>query len=180
MRNGLRLDVTVERRSAAANRPRRATVVLHDPSGLVGASDAVTPRYQPTPAWLAKSVEDFLRFLDQLSVVVVRREWIAGMDNAWYLISQLVDLYGHHNRAVRTSPRRVNERLTSAQREAIESLPPIRADEQAVIAVHMAIAALYLPAAKGLSKELGVAWPEELERTVLEHLEQRTGARLSP
>ena len=128
---------------------------------------------------LAKSAEDFLRFFDQLSVVVVRSEWIAGIDNAWYLISQLVDLYAHRNRAARTSPRRVNARLTPSQRRAIESLPPIGADERAITDVHMAIAALYLPAAEEFSKELGLEWPQELERTVVEHLERRTGVRFS-
>lgn len=179
MRDGLRFDVTVERLSSAATRPRRAFVVLHDPSRVVGATGVVTPRFEPTPEWLTKSAEDFLRFLDQLSVIVVRREWIAGIDNAWYLISQLVDLYAHLNRAPRTSPRRVNVRLTSIQREAIESLPPIRADQQAIVEVHRAIAALYLPTADELFKEMGLKWPHELERTVVEHLERRTGARFS-
>lgn len=179
MRDGLRFDVTVERRSSAATRPRRSTVALHDPLVAIGATDPVTPHFDPTPEWLAKNVEDFLRFFDQLSVVALRREWIAGIDNAWYLISQLVDLYAHRNRAVRTSPRRVNARLTSSQREAIESLPPISADERAITDVHMAIAALYLPAAEEFYKELGLEWPQALERTVVEHLERRTGVRFS-
>lgn len=180
MRDGLRFDVTVQRRSSFPPGARRAAVVLHDPVGVAaGGSDVVSPRFEPTPEWLRQSVEDFLRFLDQLSVVVFRQEWIAGIDNAWYLISQLVDLYAHRNRAPRTSVRRVNERLTSSQREAIESLPPIAAHEQAIVDVHVAIAALYLPQAEEFCKELGVEWPQELEQTVVEHLLRRTGARFS-
>ena len=95
-----------------------------------------------------------LRFLDQLYVVVVRREWIAGLDNAWYLISRLVDLYAHSNRAPRTSPRRVNERLTPAQQRAFESLPPIQANEVSVVGVHLAVATLYRSVARALADEV--------------------------
>lgn len=179
MRDGLRFDVTVERRSSVAARPRPEVLVLHDPFGVAGGGGVVTPRFEPTGKWLRQSVEDFLRFLDQLNVVVLRREWIAGIDNAWYLISQLVDLYAHRNRAVRTSVRRINARLTSSQREAIETLPPIHGDERSIVDVHMAVAKLYLPEAEEFSKELGLEWPQELEQTVVEHLARRTGARLS-
>ncbi len=175
MRDGLRFDVTVETRSSFARRPRRAMVVLDDPAGLVGAGDVVTPHFEPNPEWLSRSAEDFLRFLDQLNVVVLRQEWIAGIDNAWYLISQLVDLYSHRNRSARTSARRVNARLTSSQRKAIESLPPIRAERSAIVEIHMAVARLYLPEAKELYKDLGSVWPRELEQAVAEHLECRTG-----
>ncbi len=180
MRDGLRLDITIERRSSVSARPRRAMVALYDPLGVVERSDAVRPRFEPTPEWLTQSVEDFLRFLDQLTVIVLRKEWITGIDNAWYLISQLVALYGHRNRAARTSPRRVNERLTPGQRRAIESLPPIRSEERAIVEVHLAVAALYLPEARELYTELGLEWPHALEQTVFEHLDRRTGVRIWP
>ena len=175
MRDGLRLDVTLERRSSFAERPRRAVVVLHDPLHVVGPSPVVRPRFEPTPEWLERSVEDFLRFLDQLSVIALRKEWITGIDNAWYLISQLVVLYAHRNRSARTSPRRLNERLTAAQRAAIESLPPIRAEERAILDVHLAVAGLYLREARQFCDDLGVTWPQPLEHTVSEHLHRRAG-----
>lgn len=101
-------------------------VAVDDPDGLSAGLDVALPRFEPTPEWLSSHVADLLRLLDQLSVVVVRREWIAGVDNAWYLIVRLLDLYARCNRAPRTSARRVNARLTAAQRSAVESLPPIR------------------------------------------------------
>ena len=178
MRDGLRLDVTVERRTAFQTRPRRAVIALHDPLGLLAGVEVVVPRYEPTPEWLRRNVEDFLRFLDQLSVVVLREEWIAGVDNAWYLISQLVDLYAHDNRAPRTSPRRMNARLTAGQRSAIESLPAIQATERAIVDVHVSVARLFIPVAEEMYRELGLAWPEELESAVREHLQRRVGARI--
>ncbi len=179
MEDGLRLDLTIERRSSFSARPRRAMLVVHDPLGVVEPSEVVRPRFKPTPEWLEQSVQDFFRFLDQLTVIVLRKEWIAGIDNAWYLISQLVSLYAHRNGAARTSPRRVNERLTLRQRRAIESLPPIRSDEGAIVDVHAAVAALYLPEARELYTELGLEWPHALEETVFEHLHRRTGVRIS-
>jgi predicted nucleotidyltransferase len=46
MGDGLRLDVTVERRSSLAGR-RRAMVALHDPSGVVGVTDILAPQTWP-------------------------------------------------------------------------------------------------------------------------------------
>ena len=133
MADGLRLDVALVARSTLASRRRRPMAALHDPDGTLVGLEFASPRSEPTPEWLSSHVSDFLRFLDQLNVVVVRREWIAGVDNAWYLISRLLDLYAHSNRAPRTSPRRVNERLTPAQQRAVESLPPIQANEVSVV-----------------------------------------------
>ena len=178
MRDGLRLDVTVERRTVFEARPRRAVVALHDPPGLLAGVEFVVPRYEPTPEWLRRNVEDFLRFLDQLSVVVLREEWIAGVDNAWYLISQLVDLYAHENRAPRTSPRRMNARLTAGQRSAIESLPAIQATERAIVDVHVSVAKLFIPEAQEMYRQLGLEWPQELETAVRDHLQRRVGARI--
>ena len=178
MRDGLRLDVTVERRSSFGSRPRRAALALHDPLGVLAGIEVVVPRFESTPEALRQIVENFLRFLDQLSVVVIRKEWIAGVDNAWYLISQLVELYARRNGAPRTSARRVNARLTAMQRSAIESLPAIQATEQAIVDVHVAVAKLFLPEAKELYRQLGLEWPHELEDTVVEHVERRIGAAL--
>lgn len=178
MRDGLRLDVTVERRTVFETRSRRAVVALHDPLGLLAGVEVVVPRYEPTPEWLRRTVEDFLRFLDQLSVIVLRQEWIAGVDNAWYLISQLVDLYAHDNRAPRTSARRVNARLTAEQRSAVKSLPAIQATERAIVDVHISVAELFIPLAQEMYRQLGLEWPEELQRAVREHLHRRVGARI--
>lgn len=147
--------------------------------GSLVTGDFASSRFEPTPEWLRRHVADFLRFLDQLNVVVVRREWIAGIDNACYLTFKLVELYAHANRAPRTSARRVNARLTPIQRNAVESVPPIHADEASIIAVHLAIATLYRLDARALAGKLGVNWPMELEKTVLDHLRIRTGVDFS-
>lgn len=175
MRDGLRVDVAVVSRSVLASRPRRPVTALHDPYGISVGLQFASPRFEPTPEWLRHHIADFLRFFDQLNVVVVRREWIAGVDNAWYLISRLLDLYAHSNSAPRTSPRRVNARLTPTRRRAVESLPPIRADETGVVAVHLAVAKLYRLEARALADKLAVDWPVELGEAVLEHLRVRTG-----
>jgi hypothetical protein len=175
MHDGLRLDVAVVARTALASRPRRPMVALHDPDDVLVGLEFASPRFEPTPEWLSSHVSDFLRFLDQLNVVVVRGEWIAGVDNTWYLISRLLDLYAHSNRAPRTSPRRVNARLTPAQQMAVESLPPIQANEASVVGVHLAVARLYRTEARALADKLGAEWPTELEEAVLDHLRVRTG-----
>lgn len=176
MHDGLRLDLAVVARSALASHPRRPMIALHDPYGTAVGLEFASPRFEPTPEWLDGHVRDFLRFLDQLTVVVVRREWIAGIDNAWYLVSRLLDLYAHSNRAPRTSPRRVNARLTPTQQLAVEALAPIRANPASIVAVHVRVATLYRIEARTLADKVGMEWPTELENAVVDHLRVRTGA----
>lgn len=71
---------------------------------------------------------------------------------------------------------RVNAQLTPAQQMAVESLPPIQANEVSVIGVHLAVASLYRIEACALADEIGAEWPNELEEADLGYLRARTGS----
>jgi hypothetical protein len=111
--------------------------------------------------------EEFLRVLGLLPIVVGRGEWIVASDGAWLLRSFLVRLLLAENgeRAV-TGAKRLNEKLTAGQRALVESLPPIAATRDAVIAAHLAIADAFLPRARPLA----VNWPAELEAATRAYL----------
>ncbi|HVE92844.1 MAG TPA: hypothetical protein VNE62_11200, partial [Actinomycetota bacterium] len=60
----------------------------------------------------------------------------------------------------------------------IESLPAIQATERAIVDVHISVAKLFIPVAQEMYRQLGLEWPQELERAVREHLQRRVGARI--
>jgi hypothetical protein len=69
--------------------------------------------------------------------------------------------------------------LPDAQLAAIDELPPILATRESAIAVHMAVARLFLPLARDLSKRTGTPWPDALESALRAHLDSQLGLKLS-
>jgi hypothetical protein len=69
--------------------------------------------------------------------------------------------------------------LPDAQLAAIDELPPISATRESAIAVHMAVARLFLPLARDLSKRTGTPWPDALESALRAHLDSQLGLKLS-
>src|SRR5581483_3228149 len=80
----------------------------------------------PPPTDVDGLTEEFLRVLGLLPVVVARGEWIVASDGAWLLRSFLVRLLlAENGEGVMTGVKRLNEKLTDAQRALVEGLPPI-------------------------------------------------------
>ncbi len=127
--------------------------------------DAGPPAPQPTD--VDGLAEEFLRVLGLLAIVVAREEWIVASDGAWLLRSFLVRLLlAENGEGMLTGVKRLNEKLTAGQRAVVESLPPIEASRDGVIASHVAIANAFLPRAR----ELATQWPDALENATLAYL----------
>ena len=69
--------------------------------------------------------------------------------------------------------------LPDAQLAAIGELPPILATRESAIAVHMAVAQLFLPLARDMSKRTGTPWPDALESALRAHLDSQLSLKLS-
>jgi predicted nucleotidyltransferase len=120
-------------------------------------------------------VEEFLRVLGLLPVVIGRGEWIVASDGAWLLRTLLVQLLlAGNGESVVTGVKRLNTKLTSEQRRLVESLPPIVAERGGAIAAHLATAERFLPCARALVRD----WPDELERATRDHLFRELGLDL--
>jgi hypothetical protein len=121
----------------------------------------------PQPTDVDGLAVEFLRVLGLLAVVVAREEWIVASDGAWLLRSFLVRLLlAENGEGLMTGVKRLNEKLTAEQRKLVESLPPIAATRDGVIAAHLAIANAFLPRARRLATH----WPEALEDATLAYL----------
>jgi hypothetical protein len=60
----------------------------------------------------------------------------------------------------------------------LEALPYPGPDRDALIAAHVAMAEAFLPIARRMSRELGLAWPEAFEAATFRHLEAELGLGL--
>lgn len=128
-------------------------------------------RSSPSADRVSKLSEEFLRVLGLLPVVIGRNEDLVAASGAALLRSMLMDLFlelappGYRGGAMRA------EKVLSAdQLEILHGLPPLLWTRDAAIALHVACARQFLPAARQASDELGLAWPQAFEDAVRDHL----------
>jgi len=169
----------------------------HLPAYVDAWLDDVAPRYHPLlarrlgvapvfnhvlPGWLRWDVvlggPAQLNDLDAdrmglLPVGVGRGELVTATSGAIMLRQMLTTLLRHRVEGPRMSGalhlRRV---LPEHEMAALAALPPVYADEGAVVAAHLSAAALFLPVAREL---LGPDHPDDLETACWDHLARHLG-----
>lgn len=133
--------------------------------------------YRIKPDALLKTVNEFLRVIGLTVVGAGRAEWLLGLTGIDLLRRMTMDLMLAENGIdpARGALHR-NPLLTDEQRRALESLPPALATRESVIEGQTAVAAIFLPRARRLARDIGMNWPEAFEAATRRHL--RTGIGL--
>ncbi len=139
--------------------------------------DGVQPRPAFRPGVEASAVreltEEFLRVLGLLPVVVGRGELVTAVTGAGLLRQLLTTLLRYRAEGPRLSGGlRLNEVLPADELAALAALPPLYAEQGAVVRAHLACAAMFLPVARDL---LGPDHPHELEAACWAHLHAHLG-----
>ena len=173
-----RFDVIFQ--SAADPRPRAlsASRLLFDKDGVAPA--LVLPEEpaasQPL-AGLDFVVEEFIRMLGMLSIVVHRDDPAIGMEGQLGCHSLLIALLLMENGVDRNpmGKRRVAPLLSAEQRALLAALPPIAPDVASIAAGRLAYARVFLPRARRLMEANGRAYPEALEEATRRHLRVSLG-----
>jgi hypothetical protein len=128
-----------------------------------GPPDAATTAQQ--------TVDEMFRCFGLEPVVIARGEWASAVVGTGLTIGLLLDLMQLENGTRRTGGAlRLNDRLTAEQRAVIESLPPLHADRESLVALQRALLQDFLPRAKRLALHFGFEYPVELEEALLAHL----------
>jgi hypothetical protein len=136
--------------------------------------------YRASPERLAALVKEFFRVLGLAGVVVGRGEYVVGLSGVELLRGMTIELMLEENEIPawkRGGALRRNPLLTPDQRQALEALPPMRADKESLIEGHRSLAALFVPRARHLAATLGMAWPEDLETATRRSLDAKLGSR---
>ena len=135
-----------------------------------------TQAHRTLPDRLLKLVNEFLRVLGLSVVVMGRDEYLVGLRGVELLRQMTIDLMLEENGvgpAQRGGALHLNSLLTSQQREALETLTPISANRERIIAASGELAGIFLPRARKLASRVALAWPEAFEAATRRHLRER-------
>lgn len=159
-------------------RARSTLAPLIDPHALAATLPGDLAPRRPEPRKVEALVEEFLRVLGLLPVVLGRGEDVVVARGAGLLRDLLIDLMledaappGGHGAL------HLSRLLPPADMAILAALPPIRTD-RADVAAHLATARAFLPRARRMARDLGVDWPEAFEAATARHLEAELGLRI--
>ncbi|HUO89118.1 MAG TPA: hypothetical protein VMU08_08085 [Rhizomicrobium sp.] len=146
-----------------------------------GPPHAERKPYAATPDAVLKLVNEFLRVIGLGPVGLGRGEYLVALTGIEFLRRMTIDLMLEENGvgpAERGGALRVNVFLTEDQRRALESLPPVAADRESLLAADRALAAVFLPRARALAAKIDMAWPDALEQATRRHLKAELGLEI--
>lgn len=125
----------------------------------------------PDHARFQHQFEEFIRILGLLHLSAGRKEYINGVLGVFHLRNLLVELLIEETAAPgRGGVLHLNRLITDEQKALLTALPPAIPNRKAMISAHLAYAKAYLPRARKLARQLGVAWPEKFEAATWAHL----------
>lgn len=176
----LRCDLVVMHPALIAGRARNQLRALHDPDDLLATLPATLPPARADPARILATIEEFIRILGLLPVVVAREEWVSatvGTEHLRRLFTTL--LLEDVTVPDRGGALHLSRLLPPADIALLASLPYPRPERVAVIDAHLATAAAFFLRARALAAREGVAWPEHFEAVTRAHLARTLGIRLA-
>lgn len=169
-----RLDVVVERVSDIGSTFFRTRIAVLDRDGLV---DRVPPELEPaepSAEKVAGLVGEFLRIHGLLPVIVLRRDWLLGVEGVHTLRSLLYQLFveaGAPHAA--TGVKRWSAKLDPRHRAVLEALPTGEATRDGVVEGHLALVGAFRAHVPEICERLGVDWPHRFERATYAHVERQ-------
>ncbi|GEM_PF-692694 len=181
-RDYLRFDLVIQSDADSKPRTLEAAQVLVDKDGVAGRITLTAPARHDPLARLAFVVEEFIRLVGMLTIVVGRDDVPMGMEGQLACHSLLISLLLMENGIdrVATGKRHVASLLTDEQRAVLASVPALAPTMQSVIDGRVAYASLFLPRARRLMATNGLAYPEEFEKATREHLRSVLGVQVKP
>lgn len=176
----LRFDVVIQ--SLHDTRPRTlgAAQLIFDKDGWAGHLLLTTPSPHDLYAHLSVLVEEFIRLLGMLPIVVERNDVPIGMEGQLALHSMLISLLLLENGIDRmtTGKRHVAAFLNEEQRAILAQVPSLAPTMDSLIRGRVAYGLLFLPRARRLMEAQGQAYPGAFEAATKEHLWETLGLRL--
>lgn len=173
----LRFDVVVQ--STLDTRPRtlEAVRLLFDKDGEAEHFLLTTPSSHDPFAHLSVLVEEFIRLLGMLPIVVERHDVPIGMEGQLALHSMLISLLLLENGIDRmtTGKRHVAAFLNEEQQAILAQVPSLAPTMESLIQGRVAYGRLFLPRAQRLMEAHGQVYPEAFEAATKRHLWETLG-----
>lgn len=160
----LRIDAVILRPDQLALQSRDKLRVLFDKEDLYEGMQDHSDTMACKKRRVIYQFEEFLRILGLLSVAIGRQDYINGVTGVFHLRNLLIELMIEETGTPhRGGALHLDRLLTPEQKVAITSLPVPEPTRDAVIQAHLSYAQAYLPRARQLAEEWGLAWPEQFE-----------------
>jgi predicted nucleotidyltransferase len=173
----LRCDIFVVAPAAFTSRAKDSVRLLIDPEGFYERLPPTLPPIAPDTGRVTYLINEFIRILGLLSVVVGRAEYFTAASGAGVLRDHLMSLMLEEVPLTdRGGALHLSRLLPTQQMEALRALPFPKPERGAVIDAHFAIARQFFPRARALASRLGIAWPDEFEAATRRHLQTAFGA----
>jgi hypothetical protein len=160
--------------SATDTTPRalEAARLLFDKDSLAAQLDFTLPIQHHPLAQMPYLVEEFIRLVGMLPIVVERDDVPMGMEGHFALHSMLISLLLAENGIDRaaTGKRHVVALLNEDQRAVLAGVPPLEPTMGSVIQARLIYARLFLPRARRLMEANGLIYPVAFEDATRQHL----------
>ena len=154
-----------------AGRSASTLKLLYDNAGLQSQLRPHGEPLAPSGPRVIGLTKEFMRILGLLPVVLGRGEYVVGASGASLIRTLLIQLMIEDVAvADRGGALHLRGLLPDDRLDALAALPPIQATRESVLAAHLACARLFLPLARELCMQTGIAWPEQLHRALSDHL----------
>lgn len=174
----MRCDVALLTPQEVRARSRTRLRVLWD-RGRIAETLAAEPGPDRGSADVLRLIDDFLHGLGLLPPIVGRREYRLGVSNAEALRGYLALLLQEIDDAPgRGAELRLDSFLSDESRSVLDSIPIAAPARESVIVAHMTSARAFLPRARALAAQRGLAWPERFEAVTLQVLHAELGIDL--
>ena len=177
-RDWRRYDILFGERDIFSRFPAMQYRKLFNKTGAAPPENPPPPPAPPRPARVRNAIDEFLRILGLLPIVIGREEYVNALSGITHLRTQTINLMAEENGIEpwdRGGALHVNRLITPEQRAELESLGPIEATRNSIIEGHLAYARLFLPRARAVAEKLGVPWPKTFEDATRAHLERTLG-----
>ena len=166
MRDGLRLDVVLERVGDLASTPYRRRLLVLDRAGLLVPDPGPLPG--PDPKALEDLVVEFLRQSAIFGPVVLGREdWLLGQESVISYRALLYRIFVEANQPLPAmGVKQWSSRLTPEQRAALAGVPLPSPDRDSVVACIVEARRALRTHGRAAVEAAGGTWPDELDEAM--------------
>jgi hypothetical protein len=176
----LRVDLLIVTAGDLGARSKAGVQVLIDRAGIYARLPDALPPARPDPERVGRIIGEFIRVLGLLPVGVGRGEDVLLVKGVGLLRDLSADLMLEDcplpDRGGALHPSRL---LTADQMEVLRHLPYPAPEREAVIAAHLAVAAVFFPLARAMAARIGTVWPDAFEAALHRRLRAELGITLA-
>jgi len=172
----IRCDLVIPNGTTLHGRSRDTVRVLIDRDDLYGTLPAHLSHSGPNADRVKYLINEFIRVLGLMVVVVGRGEYFTGVAGAGMLRDHLASLMVEESGI--TDPGgalHLSRLLSPEQMEILLGLPYPGPERASVVEAHLRTAQAFMPRAQTMAAALDIPWPQRFEEATLRHLRKAFG-----